>query len=99
MQYVTLGPGTSNGACIWYPNQAVCSPWNYWTSTDDDKINGGTILCGYENDARIRGWYATGSVWCGPLGPVDVGMGGYLKAHATYWSGDSSFLWHVEAST
>jgi hypothetical protein len=89
--YGWLGPGVASGPCIWYWSQSVCSGWDYWNAVYTDKTNGGTILMGFENNARIRGHYVSGDTQHTTT-TGDVGMGGYLLAHATYWSGDFSYL-------
>lgn len=85
-----LGPGVSAGPCIWYWSQATCSGWNYWDLVDVDKHTGGTVLLGFENNARIRGIVATGNypywVWAD-----DLGMGGYILAHDTSWDSGGGF--------
>ena len=47
----------------------------------------GQAACSGENNNTIRGKWISQSVTYWNVAPVDVGMGGYLKAHITYWSG------------
>jgi hypothetical protein len=53
----------------------------------DDLRRSFTYLLGFENNSTIRGSWISQSVSYWNVAPVDVGMGGYLKAHITYWSG------------
>jgi hypothetical protein len=87
----SLGRGHDDANCIWYRGQAACSGWNYWYQNQYSKqTNCGcsfTYLLGFENNNTIRGNWISQSVTYLNVAPVDVGMGGYLKAHITYWSG------------
>jgi hypothetical protein len=87
----TLGRGHDDASCIWYRGQAACSGWNYWYQNQYSKQTSCgcsfTYLLGFENNNTIRGNWISPSVTYLNVGPVDVGMGGYLKAHITYWSG------------
>jgi len=91
-----IGPGTADGPCIWYWSQAACSGWNYWHTLYTYNQQGGQILSGYENNARIRGIYINGG-GSAFIFPSSVSMSGYLLAHGTYWSGGSA-LTQMEAS-
>jgi len=83
-----LGPGDYDPDCIWYYGRAVCSGWNYWDdNTLERESQNATILLGYENNSRIRGVYVGPEQFRRVVYPGDLGMGGYLKAHATWWSG------------
>jgi hypothetical protein len=101
------GPGTldathGNGACVWYTAQSACSPWNYWVTTNDYRsANSATMLCGFENNSVIRGFwsYGNGDFYCGPVNTSDVNMGGYLKAQATWWSGQTITNVFAQAQT
>lgn len=86
-----LGPGTHAGPCVWYVNQATCSGWNYWNVLSANQSAGGTTLDGYENNDRIRGRYISGNGFLF-IYPADVGMGGYIIAHGTWWSGGSAYI-------
>jgi hypothetical protein len=87
----SLGRGHDDANCIWYRGQAACSGWNYWYQNQYSKqTNCGcsfTYLLGFENGSTIRGRWISQSVSYLYTFPEDVGMGGYLKAHITYWSG------------
>jgi hypothetical protein len=87
----TLGRGHDDASCIWYRGQAACSGWNYWYQNQYSKQTSCgcsfTYLLGFENDSTIRGRWISQSVGYLSTFPQDVGMGGYLKAHITYWSG------------
>jgi hypothetical protein len=87
----SLGRGHDDANCIWYRGQAACSGWNYWYQNQYSKqTNCGcsfTYLLGFENSNTIRGSWISQSVTYLNVAPVDLGMGGYLKAHITYWSG------------
>lgn len=87
----SLGRGHDDANCVWYRGQAACSGWNYWYQNQYSKqTNCGcsfTYLLGFENNNTIRGNWISQSVTYLNVAPVDVGMGGYLKAHITYWSG------------
>jgi hypothetical protein len=86
-----LGRGYDDANCIWYRGQAACSGWNYWYQNQYSKqTNCGcsfTYLLGFENNNTIRGRWISQSVGYLYTFPEDVGMGGYLKTHITYWSG------------
>jgi hypothetical protein len=88
-----LGRGHDDASCIWYRGQAACSGWNYWYQNQYSKqTNCGcsfTYLLGFENNNTIRGNWISQSLTYLNVAPIDVGMGGYLKAHITYWSGTS----------
>jgi hypothetical protein len=87
----TLGRGHDDASCIWYRGQAACSGWNYWYQNQYSKQTSCgcsfTYLLGFENNSTIRGSWISQSVSYWNVAPVDIGMGGYLKAHITYWSG------------
>jgi hypothetical protein len=87
----SLGRGHDDANCIWYRGQAACSGWNYWYQNQYSKqTNCGcsfTYLLGFENNNTIRGKWISQSVTYWNVAPADVGMGGYLEAHITYWSG------------
>jgi hypothetical protein len=87
----SLGRGHDDANCVWYRGQAACSGWNYWYQNQYSKqTNCGcsfTYLLGFENNNTIRGNWISQSVTYLNVAAVDVGMGGYLKAHITYWSG------------
>lgn len=89
----SLGRGHDDANCIWYRGQAACSGWNYWYQNQYSKqTNCGcsfTYLLGFENNSTIRGSWISQSVTYLNVAPVDLGMGGYLKAHITYWSGSA----------
>jgi hypothetical protein len=89
----SLGRGHDDANCIWYRGQAACSGWNYWYQNQYSKqTNCGcsfTYLLGFENGNTIRGSWISQSVTYLNVAPVDLGMGGYLKAHITYWSGNA----------
>jgi hypothetical protein len=94
--FLTWSTSTNNGC--WYRSGAVCSGWSYWsvngvskTCYPDCNVSGyttGQILYGFENSERIRGRFtvASGKFYVSPSG---LGMGGYLRAHVTWWSGVS----------
>ena len=86
-----LGRGHDDANCIWYRGQAACSGWNYWYQNQYSKQTNCscsfTYLLGFENNNTIRGNWISQSVTYLYVTPVDVGMGGYLKTHITYWSG------------
>jgi hypothetical protein len=95
--YGMLGPGTTNGNGCWYYSE-VCSGWGYFYLNgvaktcypcDSTYTTTGKILYGFENTERIRGNFTTnpGTRY---LRPGDVGMGGYLRAQVSWWSGTAS---------
>lgn len=88
-----LGRGHDDANCIWYRGQAACSGWNYWYQNQYSKQTSCgcsfTYLLGFENNNTIRGNWISQSLTYLNVAPIDVGMGGYLKAHITYWSGTS----------
>jgi hypothetical protein len=84
--YGQVGIGKYSGPCIFYWNMARCSGWNYWGVGSCTDYSGGTILCGFENTSRIRGVYLSAGQYIAQQ-PFDLGMGGYLLAHGTWWSG------------
>ena len=96
--YGVLTPWTTSN-CWYYA--AVCSGWWYWYVNGETKTcwpscdpygnTYGEILYGFENSERIRGRF---TAWAGSrhIQPGDVGMGGYLRAQVTWWSGQSSQL-------
>ncbi len=86
-----VGIGAYSGPCIFYWNMARCSGWNYWFIMGCNDYSGGTILCGFENTERIRGFYVNAGQGTSPT-PSDVGMGGYILAHATWWSGPTATI-------
>lgn len=81
-----VGIGYYSGPCIFYWNMARCSGWNYWGVGSCTNYDGGTILCGFENTNRIRGIYLSAGQYVANT-PYNLGMGGYLLAHGTWWSG------------
>lgn len=93
-----LGPGTSSGNGCWYYSE-VCSGWSYWSLNgvlktcyplcDGYNSTSGKILYGYENTERIRGNF-TNSAGKRYVQPGDLGMGGYLRAQVSWWSGTAS---------
>ncbi len=95
--YGFLGPGTSTNNGCWFYGE-VCSGWGYWYLNGVSKTcypgcnwgeTSGQILYGFENAQRIRGAF-TRSVGHRYIQPGDVGMGGYLRAQVTWWSGTAS---------
>jgi hypothetical protein len=89
--YNYVGPGENNGVCIWYPSQSACGGWNYWFCIKTHVDSGGTVLIGYENNDRIRGVYRSAG-GTAQVFPSDVGMGGYLMAQDTWWSGAHAYI-------
>ena len=87
----SLGRGHDDANCIWYRGQAACSGWNYWYQNQYSKETNCscsfTYLLGFENNNTVRGRWISQSVGYLYTFPEDLGMGGYLKAHITYWSG------------
>jgi hypothetical protein len=86
-----LGRGYDDASCVWYRGQAACSGWNYWYQNQYSKQTSCgcsfTYLLGFENDSTIRGTWISKDMTYANIAPAGVGMGGYLKAHITYWSG------------
>ena len=89
--YGQVGIGSYSGPCIFYWNMARCSGWNYWAVGSCTDYSGGTILCGFENTNRIRGRYLGAGQYVAQT-PYDLGMGGYLLAHGTWWSGPNATI-------
>jgi hypothetical protein len=96
--YGMLGPGTTTWNGCWYSGSEVCSGWGYFYLNgvkkscypcDSTYPTSGKILYGFENSARIRGNF-TMSPNTLYVRPSDLGMGGYLRAQVTWWSGTSS---------
>jgi len=96
--YGFLGATTSTGNGCWYYSE-VCSGWGYWyvngvaktcyPGCDYSGTTAGKILYGFENSDRIRGHFTT-IASKRYIQPADVGMGGYLRAQASWWSGPAS---------
>jgi hypothetical protein len=94
-----LGPGYVSGNGCWYYAGEVCSGWTNWyllgvyktcyPMCNEYNATTGKILYGYENHERIRGNFTiyTGKRY---VQPVDLGMGGYLRAQVSWWSGSAS---------
>jgi len=97
--YGILGPGTSTYNGCWYAFGEVCSGWAYWSvngvakacypGCDGWSNTSGQILYGFESWGRIRGRFTTYS-GTRYIRPSDVGMGGYLRAQVSHWTGSSS---------
>jgi hypothetical protein len=93
-----LGPSTSTYNACWYRSGEVCSGWSYWSlngvaktcypGCDGSGNTTGQILYGFESYSTIRGRFTvrTGKHY---ISPGDVGMGGYIRAQITWWSGVS----------
>jgi hypothetical protein len=83
--------GTDDPNCVWYRGQAACTGWGYWAWNHIDRWDyyNGTLILGFENGDRIRGfentmyWYDMSET----IIPHWVNMGGYLIAHGTWWNG------------
>jgi hypothetical protein len=96
--YGILGPSTSTYNGCWYWAE-VCSGWGYWylnglsktcyPGCDWTGYTKGQVLYGFENRERIRGYFSwvPGRFY---VRPGDLGMGGYLRAQASYWQGTPS---------
>jgi hypothetical protein len=96
--YGLLGQSTSTYNACWYRSGEVCSGWAYWSvngvaktcypGCDGSGNTTGQILYGFESYDRIRGRFTvgTGKFYISPAG---LGMGGYLRAQVTWWSGVS----------
>lgn len=93
-----LGPGTSTNNGCWYSYGEICSGWSYWSTNGVYKTcypscnwydTPGEILYGFENSQRIRGG-VTRNIGKRYIQPGDVGMGGYLRAQVSWWSGTTS---------
>jgi hypothetical protein len=96
--YGLLNWSTSTYNGCWYRSGEVCSGWAYWSVNGVSKTcypgcdgNGNTtgqVLYGFENSQRIRGRFtvAHGRFYISPAG---LDMGGYLRAHVTWWAGVS----------
>jgi hypothetical protein len=94
-----LGPGTPTANGCWYYYGEVCSGWSNWILNgvyktcyplcDAYNATSGRILYGYENADRIRGNF---TIYSGTryVRPADLGMGGYLRAQVSWWSGSAS---------
>jgi hypothetical protein len=83
-------PQEYNGNCVWYYYYATCSAWNPWLWHETEVGYGSfTGLTGFENYNTIRGqWIYSNQQKSGH--PLDYGFGYQsLKAHVTWWSGDS----------
>lgn len=96
--YGMLGPGTTTGNGCWYYSSEVCSGWGYFYLNgvsktcypcDGSWTTSGKILYGFENAERIRGSFTTnqGTHY---VRPGDLGMGGYLRAQVSWWTGTAS---------
>jgi hypothetical protein len=88
-----LGVGHDDPNCIFYRGQAACTGWGYWYRNQYAKVCSyacGTFhyLIGYENNSVFRSVDIFDTTIYVTVAPSDVGMGGYLKAHITYWSGN-----------
>ena len=96
--YATMTSGTTGNPCIFYYPGSACSGWNYWAYVGIDKINGGTVHLGFQNNSWIRGVFLTG--WQNTFfTPGEAGCGGcYLRAGVTWWESPDSYLW-AQAST
>jgi hypothetical protein len=91
--YGYLGPGTSSYNGCWYSSGEVCSGWNTWVVNGIDKAcspicvwpgyTQARVLWGFENTERIRGVYTDYST-IDYISPSAVGMGGYLRAQASW---------------
>ena len=82
--------GTDDPTCVWYRGQAACSGWNYWAWNHIERWSWsdfGTLLFGFENNNRIRGSWNEWNNVSETVAPFYFEMGGYLTAHATWWSG------------
>lgn len=87
-----LGRGHDDANCVWYRGQAACSGWNYWYRNQYSKQTTNccfTYLHGFENNGTIRGFWIYDYVSYEDMSPSSVGMGGYLIAHITWWSGNA----------
>jgi hypothetical protein len=96
--YGLIGASTVAPNGCWYRTE-VCSGWGYWYLNGVSKTcypgcsstgnTTGTILYGFENASRIRGNFMSmaGKRY---IQPADVGMGGYLRAQVSWWSGSTS---------
>lgn len=92
--------------CWWYNEQSACSS-NYWASVGTEMQScandQSTALTGFENFDRIRGFWlcpAAGAGYSAAGRPADLGMGGYLQAHITFWSGpDRVETYYTQATT
>jgi hypothetical protein len=108
--YGVLAWNTSTHNGCWYSSGEVCSGWNYWVLNGVDKrcwpvcdgyYTHALVLYGFENRSTIRGRFADyTSIY--RIRPVDVSMGGYLRAQVNWWpytDGRTSYssLIHVEA--
>jgi hypothetical protein len=92
--HAVLSPGTSTYNGCWYLGGEVCSGWNYWGVNGIDKqcyprcdLYGYTqalVLYGFENGSTIRGRF-TDYAGIFRIRPVDVSMGGYLRAQVNWW--------------
>jgi hypothetical protein len=87
-----LGRGHDDSNCIWYRGQAACSGWNYWFQgyySRQQSCCNYKYLHGFENNSTIRGLWIYDYVAYEEIYPSTVGMGGYLKTHLTWWSGNA----------
>jgi hypothetical protein len=91
--------GGGNGKCVWYVAKSACPGWNYWYAIytlQGNRPDGGNVLPGFENNERIRGRYLY-SGQSVTVYPSELGMGGYLVAHVTYWDGYSTTSVYAES--
>jgi hypothetical protein len=91
--YGLLSPGTSSYNGCWYSGGEVCSGWGYWTLNGIDKQcypscslgqTTALVLYGFENSQTIRGRF-TDYAGIYRVRPLDVSMGGYLRAQVNWW--------------
>lgn len=93
-----LGHGHDDANCIFYRGQASCSGWNNWTDVHYSKQAQAdccifTYHLGYENNSVIRGAFVYNYYLSVDLmGPGQYGMGPYVEAEITYWSGDPVYV-------
>jgi hypothetical protein len=87
-----IGPGYNNGRpCPFYASQAACSGWAYWNYINCIQYTGGKTLCGFENNNHIRGRWSEDNSYI-IVSPSDFGLGGYIIAHQTWWSGGIAYV-------
>jgi hypothetical protein len=54
----SVGIGSGNGQCYWYPGQSACGPSTAgWQYINAENALGGTVLAGFESTSAIRGSY------------------------------------------
>lgn len=91
--YAVLAWNTSTNNGCWYTWGEVCSGWNYWSMNGIDKqcwpvcssyYTHGLVLYGFENGNTIRGRFTDYAIVV-RIRPVDVSMGGYLRAQVNWW--------------